>query len=409
MARRRQLLVGTASLVATGVAGCSSSSGGSGDTAASPADSSSETTETPAGEAEATTEPTETTADPTPYTVEIAPHGEFTFEEVPETYTVIPSVYLDIGMALGKQPVAATDMARAPTKFYDILPDVEFNEDEIMALATGSESGYDKENFLAADADVNLIDPRGLGRFTDWDDSDIREIEEATGPFIATGIRFGPAHPFGNEQDTYYELYDVFEKIATVFQRQEQYQEWVSIREEMMETIEAELPPEGERPSVIALWRGVDPTTGEFYLSVVDQYQNQTLPLYRLGFEDGYDAEIPGGGTIGYEELLDHDPDYLAVVGSLTSDTHEQFVNNIVEPFENDPNGQELTAVQEGNILRIGGQYQGPIVDLFATEAVAKMAWPDSFGEWPGPVDEVPEDEQLFDRQRVSDVINGNF
>lgn len=52
-----------------------------------------------------------------------------------ETYTVIPSVYLDIGMVLGIPPTTATDMARAPPKFYDTLPDVRFNEDDIMALA----------------------------------------------------------------------------------------------------------------------------------------------------------------------------------------------------------------------------------------------------------------------------------
>ncbi|GAA0720432.1 iron complex transport system substrate-binding protein [Halorubrum trapanicum] len=406
MPRRRQLLAGTAGFVAAGFAGClnetdGSAAGGTNDSAGGNG-SATETTDDDSSEEE-------DSGGIDPYTVEIAPHGEFTFEAVPETYSVIPSVYLDIGMALGKQPVAATDMARAPRKLYDILPDVTFDEEAIMALASGSESGYDKENFYAPGQDVNLIDPRDLGRFTDWDDSDIQEIEDATGPFVGTGIRFGPTHPFGNDQDTYYELYDVFEKIATVFQEQERYQAWQSLHDEFMSDIESELPPEDERPSVIPLWRGVDPTSGQFYLSDIHQYHNQTKPLERLGLRNAYDAEIPSGGYIGYEELLEYDPDYISVGGSLVSSTHEQFVDQVVEPFENDPSGQDLTAVQEGNILRIGDQYQGPIVDLFATEAVAKMVWPDRFGEWPGPVSEVPEDEQLFDRQRVADIINGNF
>ncbi len=400
-------MASTAGLVTAGFAGCLNGADGSTDAAAG--DSGTDDGSSDGDEADDSSAESEDSGAIEPYSVEIHPHGEFTFEEVPETYSVIPSVYLDIGMALGKQPVAATDMARAPRKFYDILPDVAFDEEAITALAAGSESGYDKENFYAAGPDVNLIDPRDLGRFTDWDDADIREIEDATGPFLASGIRFGPTHPFGLEQDTYYELYDVFEKIATVFQRQERYQQWVSLHDEFMSTIESDLPPEDDRPSVIALWRGIDPTAGQFYPSPIHQYHNQTLPFYRLGLEDGYDAEIPGGGTIGYEELLEHDPDYIAAVGSLTSDTHEEFVSNIVEPFENDSNGQDLTAVQEGNVIRSGGQYMGPIVDLFATEAVAKQVWPDRFGEWPGPVRDVPEDEQLFDRQRVSDIINGNF
>ncbi|WP_049927460.1 ABC transporter substrate-binding protein [Halopiger goleimassiliensis] len=396
MPQRRRVLATTAGVLATSLAGCTNSGSEPSDDGSTSADDDSSSSDG------------SESSDPTPYTVEIAPHGEFTFDEVPEEYAVIPSVFLDIGMALGKQPVAATTLERAPTKLYDIL-DLEFDEDEIMALANEAESGYDKESFYAPGQDVNLIDRRDLGRFADWDDSDIQEIEDATGPFVGSGIRFGPTHPFGPDQDTYYELYDVFEKIATVFQEQERYQQWESLHDEFMETIESELPPEDERPSVIPLWRGVDPTTGEFYISDIHQYHNQTKPLERLGLTNAYDEELPGGGFIGYEELLEYDPDYISIGGSLVSSTHEEFVNNVVEPFENDSNGQQLTAVQERNLLRIGDQYQGPIVDLFATEAVAKMIWPDRFGEWPGPVDEVPEDEQLFDRQRVRDIITGDF
>jgi hypothetical protein len=44
----------------------------------------------------------------------------------------------------------------------------------------------------------------------------------------------------------------------------------------------------------------------------------------------------------------------------------------------------------------------------------AKQLFPDHFGEWPGyengePYPEIPEDQQLFDRQRVADAINGNL
>ncbi len=164
--------------------------------------------------------------------------------------------------------------------------------------------------------------------------------------------------------------------MAAVFQRQARYRAWESLHDEFMANIRSDLPPEDERPSVIAVWRGVDPTSGQFYLSDIHKYHNQTKPLSRLGLRDGYDAEIPGGGTVGYEELLNHDPDYIAAVGRLTTATHDEFVTNVVEPFENNPNGQDLTAVQEGNIIRIGGQYQGPIVDLFATEPPPSKSGP---------------------------------
>ncbi|VTT86258.1 hypothetical protein DM2_2296 [Halorubrum sp. DM2] len=38
--------------------------------------------------------------------------------------------------------------------------------------------------------------------------------------------------------------------------------------------------------------------------------------------------------------------------------------------------------------------------------------YPEQFGTWPeyqgGPYPEIPEDERLFDRQRVADIINGD-
>jgi iron complex transport system substrate-binding protein len=46
---------------------------------------------------------------------------------------------------------------------------------------------------------------------------------------------------------------------------------------------------------------------------------------------------------------------------------------------------------------------------MFQTEMVAKQVYPDIFGEFPGLGEPVPESEQLFDRQRVADIINGDI
>jgi hypothetical protein len=53
-------------------------------------------------------------------------------------------------------------------------------------------------------------------------------------------------------------------------------------------------------------------------------------------------------------------------------------------------------------------------MNLFQLEMTAKQLYPEQFGEWPGYVDgedypDVPAEEQLFDRQRVSDAINGDI
>ncbi|GAD52527.1 hypothetical protein MBEHAL_1287 [Halarchaeum acidiphilum MH1-52-1] len=383
------MLATSAGLLAAGLAGCSS--GGN--------------------DAEASTNATSSTSDGTStadtesYTVHIEPNDPYTFEEVPESYGVVSGPLLDVGMSLGIQPSATTGLERAPLKFYDLL-DLEFDESGITKLASGAESGYDKENFYAADADVWLIPENTLARFTGWDDSDIHEIESQTGPFLGTTLRFAPTAAVSNGTNPY-TLYEAFEKYATVFQRQKQFHAWQSLHDDLMATIEDGLPPEDERPTVAAIWRGVSPDSGQFRIAPLHRLGNNTKSYYRLGMRDAFEGHYPGG-PIGYEELLDADPDYIGAVGGLTSLTHEEFVDTVVDPFENNENGQDLSAVQNGNVIRSGGQYMGPIVDLFSTEAVAKQVYPDTFGEWPGPVGEVPEDERLFDRQRLLDVIHQN-
>ncbi|WEL27265.1 ABC transporter substrate-binding protein [Haloferax volcanii] len=398
MVRRRQILAGSAGLFASALAGCTA--GGSAD----PESTAAAESETEAATESTTTE--QTTESAGQYTVEIEPNDPYTFEAVPETYGVASGPFLDMGMALGIHPSATTGLERAPLKFYDLLG-LEFDESRITKLASGAESGFDKENFYAADADVWLIARATLGRYVSWDASDYEEVESQTGPFLGTTLRFAPTAAVSNEPNPY-TLYEAFEKVATVFQRRQQFQAWQSFHDDLMSTIEAGLPPEDERPTVAAIWRGVSPDSGQFRVAPLHRLGNNTKSYFRVGMKDAFEGRYPEG-PIGYEELINVDPDYIGAVGALTSSTHEEFVDTVVEPFENNESGQRLTAVQEGNLIRSAGQYMGPIVDMFSTEAVAKMVYPDQFGEWPGAVGDVPEDEQLFDRERLVDIVNGNF
>jgi iron complex transport system substrate-binding protein len=65
------------------------------------------------------------------------------------------------------------------------------------------------------------------------------------------------------------------------------------------------------------------------------------------------------------------------------------------------PVGSELTAVQNGRVYRGGYLRQGPIHNFFQTERGAKQLYPDVFGD-------VTSDEELFDRQRVADIVTGD-
>ncbi|GGL64963.1 ABC transporter substrate-binding protein [Halocalculus aciditolerans] len=353
--------------------------------------------------AETTTTTAATTAEDTTYEVTVEPAGTGTFDVVPETYATIPGVWMDIAMALGIPPKAVASFNRISLDYYDALPGVEFDADSVLTFGTDGESGsYDKEILYEVDADVHLMDPRLLKRYSGWEEADLEEIESNIGPILGSFIRF----PYGGH-DPYYTLYEAFEKAAQIFQRQRQYEAWVSFKDEVYADIESRVPDDA--PTVAAFNFRFSPESGKFYGANIYASRNDTRSLRLLGVEDAFPAgEYVPNEPIGYEELLDIDPDYIGCIGDLSYLTHGEF-RDVIETAQNHETLGALTAVQEGNFVRTGGKRMGPVIDLFSAEATAKQLYPDEFGEWPGSVGDVPEGQRLFDRQRMADIVNGEF
>ncbi|MBV0902642.1 ABC transporter substrate-binding protein [Haloarcula salina] len=385
---RRETIKGTSALLGGSLlAGCASES---------PDGAPTDATDTTASQ---------TTEDLTYYEVTIEPAGNRTFEEVPETYASIPGAWMDIAMGFGIQPTAVAAFDRLPLKYYDALPGVEFDADAVQTLGESAESQYDKEVFYDVDVDVHLMDPRMLKKYSGWKDTDLREIESTVGPILGSLIRF----PFAG-RDPYYTLYEAFEKAAQLFQRQPQYEAWVDLTESFHADIESRVPLSGEdAPTVAAFNFGFRPESGKFFAANIDAARNDTRSFRKLQVDNAFEGEeyVPFK-PIGYEKLLEVDPDYIGAIGYLSYIDDARF-QEIVEAAQNHETLSELSAVANGNIVRTGGQYMGPIIDLFSTEALAKQLYPEEFGEWPGSIQDVPQDEQLFDRQRVGEIVNGNI
>jgi iron complex transport system substrate-binding protein len=360
---------------------------------------------TPEGESNATTSSPSSTETHTSYEVTIEPAGSHTFEKPPETYASIPGAWMDIAMGFGIQPEAVAAFDRIPLKYYEALPGVDFDADAVKTLGESAESQYDKEVFYDVDADVHLMDPRMLKKYSGWDDEDLDEIESNVGPILGSLIRF----PFGG-RDPYYTLYEAFEKAAHLFQRQAQYEAWVELKEAFYAGIESRVPVSGdEAPTVAAFNFGFEPESGKFFAANIDAARNDTRSFRKLGVNNAFEGEeyVPFK-PIGYEKLIEVDPDYIGVIGHLSYKNSDEFLS-IVEAAQDHETLRKLSAVENGNFVRTGGQYVGPIIDLFSTEALAKQLYPETFGEWPGSIHDVPADEQLFDRQRVADIINGEL
>ncbi|WP_336330696.1 ABC transporter substrate-binding protein [Haloarcula sp. CGMCC 1.2071] len=347
----------------------------------------------------------QTKEDLTPYEVTIEPAGSHTFEEVPETYASIPGAWMDIAMGFGIQPTAVAAFDRLPLKYYDALPGVEFDADAVQTLGESAESQYDKEVFYDVDADVHLMDPRMLKKYSGWEDKDLEEIESRVGPILGSLIRF----PFSG-REPYYTLYEAFEKAAQLFQRQAQYEAWIDLKKSFYADIESRVPVSGkDAPTVAAFNFGFKPESGNFFAANIDAARNDTRSFRMLGVGNAFEGEeyVPFK-PIGYEKLLEVDPDYIGMIGYLSYIDDTQFQKTI-KAAQSHETLSELSAVQNENFVRTGGQYMGPIIDLFSTEALAKQLYPEEYGEWPGSIHDVPDEEQLFDRQRVADIINDNL
>jgi iron complex transport system substrate-binding protein len=75
--------------------------------------------------------------------------------------------------------------------------------------------------------------------------------------------------------------------------------------------------------------------------------------------------------------------------------TESEFRDTVVEFMKNHSVASELTAVQNGDVYRAGALYQGPITNLVVTQRLATQLY--------------STDGQLFDAQRVADIVNGDI
>ncbi|ELZ95934.1 ferrichrome-binding protein [Haloferax mucosum ATCC BAA-1512] len=306
---------------------------------------------------------------------------------------------MDMAMSFGIKPSAMMSLEEEQLKYYEALPEVAIDLGSVEQLFDSESSGFDKEVFYEVDADVHLMDPRVLKRYSGWTDHDLEEIERDIGPILGSMIRF----PYG--RDPYYTLYEAVEKVAKIFQRQAQYNAWVTLKDEVFAEIQSRLPD--DKPTVGAFIIDFDIEGKNLMAANINAVRNDGRSLRKLGVNSAFKGEsyVPYK-KIGYEELLEVDPEYIGLIDNLTTATSDSFQQTL-EAAKNHEILSELTAVQNENFVRSAGTNMGPIIDLFSAEAVAMQLYPDEFGEWPGSIGDVPTQHQLFDRQRVADIING--
>ncbi|WP_424000408.1 ABC transporter substrate-binding protein [Haloarcula salina] len=352
------------------------------------------------------------------YSVTMSPMGEVTFDAVPEDVFTILTHHAGMALALGRAD--AINAMHAPEYYQSLWNKFLHRLDGVAVDWTGLYSSWppSKEKLYELDSDVHLADPAKVDSAEGWSTDDVAEVTANVAPFF--GNTFSATHQQPPEAWAdgyeYYTLWEIFEKVAQVFQEQARYEALAEVRASMLDRIESGLPPESERPSAaLVLFSTSDDQMWGYKLNYPGYYAAHTRPL---GATDALAAAVGEGYgddgrnlTLDFELLLDADPDVLLVLGPMT-DYHD--IDEIRSTLADHDVASAMTAVEEGRAYTQGTRNQGPIVNLFQTEMAAKQLYPDAFGEWPGyedgePYPKIPEDEQLFDRQRVADIVNGAF
>ncbi|WP_144906174.1 ABC transporter substrate-binding protein [Halobellus captivus] len=394
ISRRDVLQYGTGITTAGLLAGClGGGSDGSTESAAGSADG--ESTTGPSGTGSETSESTEadSTAESTSYSVEIEPVGEVSFAEVPETWVANNGSWADMGIALGQEPPKGVWLpSRYHTHYYDRIPGVSVEGDAIEQL--WGDGGVGKEQFYELDADVHVFDPNFLRNRGEWSQDDIDRLETQLGPIFGNSI-FSRTYAWHDDY-RYYTLYEAFEKLAEVFQERERFEAFEAVHDDFQSTLTSIVPARGERPSAAVVWGGGDEP--ESFYPYVQSEGTSFKHLNDLEVGDALaETDVKdfhsSRGAIDYETLLDVDPEVLLVRGQEAK-TAEEFRDTVLAFMESHDVASELTAVGNGDVYRAGPLYQGPITNLVVTERLARTLY--------------DVDEELFDGERVAEIVNGD-
>ncbi|UIO99381.1 ABC transporter substrate-binding protein [Halobaculum sp. CBA1158] len=344
-------------------------------------------TGTPTSSATSTNTPTETDSG---QSVTMEPVGEVEFEEPPERWVPFTGDYADIGVALGQADGLAGIgiRARYAAHLYEELPGVSVNKEELPQLY---QDGVDKEIFYEVDADLHVIDPNFMINRLQWSEGDVEEVVDNVAPFLGN-TSFTQVYDWHNYR--YYSIYEAFEVLAETFQERARYEAFKTYHDEVVGEVQSRTPEAS--PDVAVLYPAGIPPESFFPYLVGEGTQSRhwrDLQVNDALAANGVTDAQAGGGRIDFETLLEIDPDVLAI--RLQGDVSEEYFDqNIRSHLEDHDVASDLSAVQNDRVIYGGVTYQGPIIHLFQLERAAQGLYPDEFG-----------DEQLFDRERIAEIV----
>jgi ABC-type Fe3+-hydroxamate transport system substrate-binding protein len=369
-----------------------------------------------------TPESTSTSPEERSYTATMPPVGELTLEEPPSSWVGGLGFTADVLTALGQADgaVGMADPRFWYQGFYDFLKGVTAPAKEDLAQFTTPERDTDLEMLYELDPDLMAVDPNPIISVYGLDKGEAEEVQENVAPWFGNESRRkrfdGWTHWPTGEPYPYLSLPEYVPKYAALFGEEERGEALLDLYEPFIEDVRSRVPPEDERRSMALVNGRYNPENRDGWVvynpkSAVEKTWGKKQ--YRdLDVVDAFEGAYGGQSSVkvDFEGLLEYDPDVIVFNFGITYRDFqgENLIQRQRELLKDHPVGSEVTAVENGDLYVGGTPYQGPIINMFQTEMAAKQLYPDEFGSYPG-YGQIPEDERLFDRQRLADIVNGDI
>jgi len=364
----------------------------------------------------------EKTSESASYTATMPPMGELSFEEPPSSWIGGLGFTADVLTALGEADsvVGMADPRFWYTGFYEFLDGVSAPNPDDLPQITTEDRNTNIELLYELDPELMALDPNLLLGIYGLDEDGAEEIQENIAPFFGNGSRRKrfdgwTQWPVGEEYP-YLSLTEYIPEYAALFDKQDRGEALLEFYEPIIEDAKSRVPPESERRSLALVNGRYNPENRDgwiVYNPISEVKKTWGKKQYRdLGVVDAFEGAYDGESavTVDYEGLLEYDPDVIIFNFGITYRDFEgdNLVQQQRELLADDPVGSQITAVENDDLYVGGTPYQGPIINLFQTEMAAKQLYPEEFGSYPG-YGELSEDEQLFDRDELAAIINGEF
>jgi ABC-type Fe3+-hydroxamate transport system substrate-binding protein len=416
--RREYMKYGGAVVVGGLLAGCATQS----ESGSTSTGTSTDATSTPAGTDTATTASRETTDEAEAYTATMPPMGELTLEEPPSTWVGGLGFTADVLTALGQADgaVGMADPRFWYQGFYDFLDGVTAPAADELTQFTTEDRDTDLEALYELDPDLMAVDPNPIIAIYGLEKDQAEEIQENVAPWFGNESRRkrfdGWTYWPGGEPYSYLSIPEYVPKYAALFGEQDRGEALLELYEPFIEDVRSRVPPEDERRSLALVNGRYNPENRDGWVVYDPKSEVEKTwgkKQYRdLKVNDAFEGAYGGQSSVkvDHEGLLEYDPDVIIFNFGITYRDFqgENYIQQQRELLSDHPVASEVTAVTNDDLYVGGTPYQGPIINLFQTEMAAKQLYPDEFGAYPG-YGELSEDEQLFDRQRLADIINGEF